>query len=282
MTDTEKYEVTLKSNGREVAFVMNHDPDSICDTNTRKMATIGCEPEVAHFMMRVLREGDTAIDAGANVGFFTMLMAKLVGPTGRVFAFEPNSDTYCRLCANVLINAKSCYGDDNITLCQNALWDSVRDLPLYTNPHDPGLTSLRAFKEVNGSQYVRTVVLDHSVASAKLIKMDVEGAECHVMAGAVRLLGHVPFRLFGHVPFILSELNEPALSRFGKSAHDLRDFMLQHGYDTFLPQPDGTLPVLVPPKTRLTGGPQNLNVLFASVEDVSRAYPECEVVQKRS
>jgi FkbM family methyltransferase len=236
------------------------------------MAAIGCEPEVAHFMMRVLREGDIAVDAGANVGFFTLLMAKLVGPTGHVLAFEPNRDTSERLLVNAMLNEL-----EHVTVSQTALWDSVRDLPLYVNPIDPGLTSLRAFREVNGSQYVRTTTLDRSISKAKLIKMDVEGAECHVMAGAVRLLGGE-----NRVPFILSELNEPALKRFGKSAHDLRDFMRDAGYSTFLPQPDGTLPILVPPKTRLIGGPQNLNVLFASVEDVSRAYPECEVVQKRS
>jgi FkbM family methyltransferase len=273
MTDTETYEVTLQQGDHRVSFRMHHDPTSICDTNTHKLSGIGCEPEVAQFMMRVLRAGDTVIDAGANVGFFTMLMARLVGPTGRVIAFEPNTDTFWRLCGNVLLNG---FVDNNVTARNTALWDSVRDLPLYTNPIDPGLTTLRAFREVNGSQYVRTAVLDHSVAGKpRLIKIDIEGAECHALAGAERLL------TVDRVPFILSELNEPALRRFGKSAHDLRDFMLRHGYDTFVPQPDGSMPFLVPPKTRLVGGPENTNVLFCSVDDVARIYPEVRVEQRR-
>jgi FkbM family methyltransferase len=275
MTDIETYEVTLAQGDRSVSFRMHHDPASICDINTRKLAPIGCEPEVAQFMIRVLREGDTVIDAGANVGFFTVLMAKLVGPTGHVIAFEPNRDTFDRLCDNVLLNQTP--GAEIVVPRLTALWDSVRDLPLYTNPIDPGLTTLRAFREVNGSQYVRTAVLDHGVAGKpRLIKIDIEGAECHALAGAERLL------TVDRVPFILSELNEPALRRFGKSAHDLRDFMRHHGYDTFVPQPDGSMPFLVPPRTRLVGGPENTNVLFASVDDVARIYPEVKVEQRRS
>lgn len=268
MSGSEKYEVTLKHADQVVSFNMNYDPDSICDRNTREMAKVGCEPEVAHLMMRVLCDGDTAVDAGANVGFFTMLMAKLVGPKGHVIAFEPNRDSFDRLCANAMLNDED--GEENVTPRLTALWDCVRDLPLYTNPIDPGLTSLRAFKEVNGSQYVRTTLISTIARNPKLIKMDVEGAECHVMAGAGRLLAE------DRVPFIISELNEQALARFGKSSSALRDFMLRHSYDTFTLQPDGSMPTLVSPKTPLIG-PQNLNVLFSSIEDVSCAYPECEV-----
>lgn len=271
---TEKYEVTLNGAGRTVSFAMSYDPESICDRNTREMAKIGCEPEVAHFMMRVLRAGDTVVDAGANVGFFSLLMAKLVGPTGLVIAFEPNRSTFTTLCVNVLLNETP--GTEIVTPRLTALWDCVRDVPLYTNPIDPGLSSLRSFKEVNGSQYIRTDLLGNIAFNPRLIKMDIEGAEWHALSGAGRLLDE------DRVPFILCELNEIALNRFGKSAHDLRDLMLKHGYHTFLPQPNGDMPVLVPPLTRLVGGPQNRNVLFCSIEDVSRVYPEVEVVQQRS
>src|SRR4051812_40379471 len=47
------------------------------------------ESELAWVMLRMLKPGDIAIDVGANIGFFTMLMAKLVGPTGHVIALEP-------------------------------------------------------------------------------------------------------------------------------------------------------------------------------------------------
>src|SRR5438093_7096038 len=49
------------------------------------------EPSEAEFVRRTVRTGQTVIDVGANVGFFTLLLGSIVGPTGKVFAFEPHA-----------------------------------------------------------------------------------------------------------------------------------------------------------------------------------------------
>src|SRR5579863_7040147 len=53
------------------------------------------------FLKRFLRKGDVFVDVGANIGLFTLLAGGLVGPSGRVYAFEPCSATYQRLMWNV-------------------------------------------------------------------------------------------------------------------------------------------------------------------------------------
>src|SRR5436305_13235898 len=58
------------------------------------------EGDVANAMVRVLREGDIVVDIGANIGYLTVLASLLVGPTGRVIAFEPDPENVLRLRAN--------------------------------------------------------------------------------------------------------------------------------------------------------------------------------------
>jgi len=62
------------------------------------------EPDVANLFVRVLGEGDVAVDIGANIGFLTVLAAILVGPTGHVVAFEPGPENLERLRANLAHN----------------------------------------------------------------------------------------------------------------------------------------------------------------------------------
>src|SRR5689334_2171068 len=57
------------------------------------------------FLKRLVHEGDRVIDAGANLGWFTVVLAKLVGTGGEVFAFEPEPRNYSLLCENVRMNA---------------------------------------------------------------------------------------------------------------------------------------------------------------------------------
>jgi FkbM family methyltransferase len=61
------------------------------------------ESEVA-MMRRLLRAGDTALDIGATIGDSTLPLARIVGPTGRVYALESNPDAYHVLCANLALN----------------------------------------------------------------------------------------------------------------------------------------------------------------------------------
>lgn len=146
------------------------------------------ESEVNVFR-RVLAPGDLALDVGANIGVHTLAMARIVGPTGFVLAFEPQRLVFQTLCANMALNSL-----DNVH-CVNA---GVSDRPGRLSVSDPDPTSPNNFGGVEVSMLdvapraapVPQVTLDDflDVASLKFVKIDVEGMEAQVLRGARRTL----------------------------------------------------------------------------------------------
>lgn len=254
--------------GRDIKFSMNYDENFAADRNMlyclqRQNA---CEPEVMHLMARVLREGDFAVDAGANIGFFSLFMAQLVGPTGSVLACEPGPNNRSKLENNIKLNKLK-----NVHTIYSPLW-SEDNVPVKLHlSEDSGNNSLKPNDQTLSTIDCRSVSLAYLLLNKppRLIKMDVEGAEQNVLEGLGSLLGEVPY--------IVCELNEPALARFGVPKEGLRWFMREHRYETFVLSNDGTLPILVPSKTRLASEKSNLNVLFSTIENVAEIYPEIEV-----
>lgn len=251
---------------RSVAFNMTYTPGFAADENTRfhLQRDNACEPEVTHLMFRVLREGDFAIDAGANIGFFSLLMAKLVGPTGRVMAYEPGVNNLRKAIDNSVLNP-----DCNIVVAPRALWSEKVSIPFYL-ANDSGLNACVPSDETISESTVQTVTLDdeyNNMRLPKLIKIDVEGAELQVLKGAERMLRD-------RVQYITCEINEPALARFGTSQKELRSFMEYHNYGTFLLDREGGYPRRLDRKTRIVAENLNTNVLFSSMEDVAEAWPE--------
>lgn len=170
----------------------------------------GYERDEIEFVRGVLKAGDTAIDVGAHIGFFTMQMAAMVGPTGAVYSFEPfppNADLLERsLDENRL--------EDRVTF-QRAAVGATTGTATLTFPvetlNSGGAYLLRAGTAPltgNQKENVPVVALDDVKVSGRvrLIKMDVEGAEPQVIRGAARLLAN-------QHPVILSELHPTQLDR---------------------------------------------------------------------
>src|SRR5262249_6572047 len=83
-------------------YVFPVDPGTLIGWNVHFFGSY--EPEVRREIKRWLHPGDCAVDIGANVGWHALLMATIVGPRGRVFAFEPNGTTRGRLMAGITSN----------------------------------------------------------------------------------------------------------------------------------------------------------------------------------
>lgn len=169
------------------------------------------ERDEMRFVRSVLAPGDTAIDAGAHIGFFTIHMADAVGPTGRVLAFEPLAANADLLERSIAENG---FGD-RVTLRRAAVGASGGVATL-TYPRET-LNSGGAYILRQGSKplpgnltcTVPLVALDECLDAARrvrLIKMDVEGAEPDVIRGAATLLAR-------DRPIVLSELHPVQLSR---------------------------------------------------------------------
>lgn len=251
----------------DVSFFMDFDASSIADQCTVAAfnAAPGCEPEVVHLMLRVVKLGDTVVDGGANIGFFTMLMAKLVGETGRVYAFEPAEQNIHKLAVNSHVNKF-----ENITIVSNPLWSKMESVTLYM-AENSGFTSLAQSPNTVGKAEKQAITLDayfSEPVDVKLIKLDIEGAELRALGGFSRYWQS----------YLVCELNDEALRLFNNSADQLRRHMDGRGYEMFLLHPDGRFPTLIPPDVHIQTNKMNLNVLFSTMENVVKAWPSETII----
>jgi FkbM family methyltransferase len=147
------------------------------------------EPEVQKALAEQIKPGMTFYDVGANIGFFSLLAARLVGTEGRVVAFEADPEIASRLREHVVKNEFA-----RIAVEQQAVWSEPKTVyfartDLATSP-DRGLGHV-VNENAKGTIEVNAVSLDDYAARAAMpdfIKCDVEGAEVEVFRGAQRLL----------------------------------------------------------------------------------------------
>jgi len=142
-----------------------------------------CEGELDIFR-QILRPGMTAIEVGANIGAHTVPIAQAVGPSGKVFAFEPQRAVFQMLCANLAIN-----GIEHV----DAHWAAVGTgnsgirVPRLDSTAKNNFGGLSLDKEVG--EEVRLVLLDEfQFKNCHLLKIDVEGMELEVIQGARTLI----------------------------------------------------------------------------------------------
>jgi FkbM family methyltransferase len=147
------------------------------------------EPDLAAFLRRRLGAGDVVVDVGANVGCVAALAALLVGRQGRVIAIEPSPEVVAAL-RDTLART----GVDNVRIVESAASDRDEELTLFAGPeHNVGLTATVAHRGLQAHGRVRAaplaqLVTAEELAAARLVKIDVEGAEDRVLAG---LVGHL-------------------------------------------------------------------------------------------
>jgi FkbM family methyltransferase len=147
------------------------------------------EPEVQTALQQNLRPGMVFYDIGANVGFFSLLAARIVGKDGRVVAFEADPEIAARLREHVTRNDFRA-----ISVEEKAVWSEPSTVFFArTDPArspDRGLGHIVATGAVDTIQ-INAVSLDkyvQTVPAPDFLKCDVEGAEVEVFRGAQRLL----------------------------------------------------------------------------------------------
>lgn len=147
------------------------------------------EPGTAVVLQAILAPGDTAVDAGANIGALTLIMAASVGPAGRVIAFEPTPRCADLLRRTIVLNGQQ----DVVHVHQLALGATPGQATLHLGLTS-GHNSLLALAESHEAVEVAVQTLDHVLppdSRPTLIKLDVEGAELDVLAGMAQLLVRV-------------------------------------------------------------------------------------------
>lgn len=221
------------------------------------------EPEVIAVLLRALKPGDCAVDAGANVGFFTVLMSKIVGETGKIIAIEPDPRNAAKLSKNLDVN--SCV---NVQVIQTALGNDVGQAALWTH-EDNGQSSIYGDTHVGDKMSIVAVQpLDAFIKGRpRLLKMDIEGSEVNAFKGCTY-----------DFPCIVTEVNEKALRRAGHSAADLYTIMRERGYHRYQLHADGSMPSRLEFSQSVKLTRENANMLFAPRDYVARnLWPEVEI-----
>jgi len=159
------------------------------------------EPELVDAFAHTLRPGDVCLDIGANTGFFTVIAARLVAPSGRVIAFEPHPQAVTRLRETVERNGVGAHVE--VVAAAAGAFDGTTRLFLTSDSvlstTDPGRAPLAADFPYDRAVDVAQTTVDTWMGSRpellerlRPIKIDVEGTEAEVVAGMRRTLAARP------------------------------------------------------------------------------------------
>jgi FkbM family methyltransferase len=175
------------------------------------------EPTETEVFLKHVKAGDTVVDVGANIGYYTVLGAKAVGSAGKVYAFEPDPTGFGLLAKNVKTN-----GFANVIAEQKALSDKPGKLKLYLDAVNKG--DHRIYQTGNRPSIdIDAVTLDGYLGKAgrkvDLIKIDTQGAEVVILRGMKETLRQNPSVK------LLIEFWPKGLSEFGHKATEILDIL---------------------------------------------------------
>jgi FkbM family methyltransferase len=180
------------------------------------------EPIEAYLFTSLLKEGMTVIDAGANIGQYSILASTIVGKNGRVHSFEPVPSTFAQLQINISNNQLT-----NLSLNQSALFsengtitlslseDMLQNIGSYSIGATNSKTAVKA-STIRLDDYID----EQNIPKVDLIKMDIEGSE------ALALLG-MKLTLKRDHPILLIEINRDALEKMNSSPEALWAFLVE-------------------------------------------------------
>ncbi len=172
----------------------------------------------------IIRPGFTCLDVGANLGYYTLLLAKLTNGIGEVHAFEPSPEETERLRRNVSMNPFN-----NIKIHSVALSNFTGKIGI-TERRKGGNTRIAASPHETHLE-IDCVTLDEFASSEgidniRFIKIDVEGAEVKFLEGGLNTISRFK-------PVMIIELNPRALDRFGNRISEISELLEKRQYHLY-------------------------------------------------
>jgi FkbM family methyltransferase len=169
----------------------------------------GHEAKLFHCLRRIVRPGHIVLEVGANVGIFTVLLARWLFPDGRVFAFEPTPLAKAALEDHLILN----HIEEMVTIVPDALSDVPGQSRFYVEGTSGQNTLSVTHSRVPNAECISVSVdtLDAFCQAnnikPNLIKIDVEGFEYHVLRGSLQtLLSAAPFVVVEFHPMLWAEI----------------------------------------------------------------------------
>lgn len=199
----------------------------IVDVIERSLLTTGTwDLIVQKCLQQLLTAGDTFLDVGANIGYFSMLASKIVGEAGTVVSFEPSARALTRLTLHACMNRCR-----NLLVCSHAVGEVAERAALnWANATNIGGSTINR----GSGAHVEAIVVrrlddvcQELSLRPRLMKMDIEGFELFALKGAIQMLQQ-------HHPDVICELTGAFLRDHGQSSESLVRFMEELNYRAFL------------------------------------------------
>ena len=186
------------------------------------------ESDILNIFRKLVKKNYTIIDAGANIGVFSLIAANKYKGKVRVYAFEPAAYPANKIRKNIEINrietievcnsALGNYkGEINLNICEDDAYNSIG-----TNPQ----------AKIQGNIKVPITTIDifckeNSITKVDILKMDTEGAEYLILQGAKSFLS-------SHcIPIIFTEYNRQVITGYTHTLDDLEGILIENGYEIF-------------------------------------------------
>ncbi|MDJ0688700.1 MAG: FkbM family methyltransferase [Xenococcaceae cyanobacterium MO_188.B32] len=176
------------------------------------------------FLLRYLRDGDSFVDVGANIGVYTLLAASKIH-FGLIYSFEALAENYIRLQENLRLNHF-----EQVKTYPIAISDKVGEISF--NPAGGDALGFISNTTTSNTITVPTDTLDNLILNSDiskftLAKMDIEGAELLALKGATSLLKQ-------QRPYVwILEINYRTVKNFGRSEKEVVDFLQSYGYGLY-------------------------------------------------
>ncbi|MEI7488438.1 MAG: FkbM family methyltransferase [Chryseobacterium sp.] len=184
----------------------------------------GYERDEIDYLYKTLKEGDTFIDIGGNIGLFSLNASKIIKDKGKIYSFEAFQPNYDQFKNHIRINDFK-----NITLEHLAISDQKGFIEiLYNETYDNVGMASSYLQEYTSKEKVKSISLDdyveeNGISHIDLIKIDIEGAEYSALKGMEKVLTDI-------CPKIIIEINNIALKSSNRSEKELIQLLTEKGY----------------------------------------------------
>ena len=178
------------------------------------------EPESTKLVKEILKEDDVVLEAGANIGYYTILESKKIGKRGIVYAVEQTKDNFKLLKKNIKLN-----GLKNVRVFNNAFSDRIGKISININ-EEGNLNTPLNLKDYERKESVKCMTLDSFFKNKRkpdFMRMDIEGYEDVIFKGGEKTLGSLKK--------IFVELHFPLLGK--KRMFDLLNLLKQKGFEIY-------------------------------------------------
>jgi FkbM family methyltransferase len=219
------------------------------------------ERRTALALGRLVEPSALVLDIGANIGAHTLPLADLVGPQGRVMAFEPTDFAFRKLKRNLDLNPSLAGRVESLHCFLSGNDQASVPAAVYSSwPLDAeqGLHAKHLGREMQTEQArarsLDRVLSEHAGRRVQLVKLDVDGYECEVLRGATSMVREMR-------PIFMMELSPYVLEERGASLDELLSYFLPNGYSFYNEWTRRRLPSTTKELQRLVGDGESINVV---------------------